>query len=111
MLKLFHFQQKLLKAEAVLLKVESVLLKRIFGFQQFCAAFLEQTPPGSRREIMSLFNESFKEEFMETIQSSPELKLIMGGASIFGVVRYMVDRELLQNDQLKRLDGIMRKIA
>jgi len=72
---------------------------------------LEETPPEKRHEVLKNFNESFKEEFLDTINGSPELKLLLGGASIFGIVRYMVDREFLQNEQLERLDGIMRKIA
>mmetsp|Transcript_22197 Transcript_22197/g.31822 ORF Transcript_22197/g.31822 Transcript_22197/m.31822 type:complete len:109 (-) Transcript_22197:125-451(-) len=72
---------------------------------------LEETPPGKRREVLQLFQESFKEEFVDTIQNNPELKLLMGGASIFGVMRYMVDKELIQNDQLERLDGILRKVV
>ena len=71
---------------------------------------LDQTPPGKRREVIQVFNESFKEEFLDTIQSSPELRLVMGGMSIFGVVRYMVDRELMQGEQLAKLDGILKRV-
>ena len=72
---------------------------------------LEQTPQEKRRELMTVFRESFKEEFMDTINGSPELKLILSGASVIGVMRYMVDREILQNEQLERIDGVLRKIA
>uniref|UniRef100_A0A7S1UPU4 Uncharacterized protein n=1 Tax=Grammatophora oceanica TaxID=210454 RepID=A0A7S1UPU4_9STRA len=72
---------------------------------------LEETPPHKRKEILKCFHESFKEEFVDTIQGSPELKLLMGGTSIFGVVRYMVDREMIQSEQLERLDGILKHIA
>ncbi|KAI2508264.1 hypothetical protein MHU86_6193 [Fragilaria crotonensis] len=72
---------------------------------------LDQTPPMKRREVLRAFHESFKEEFLETITNNPELKLLMGGASIFGVVRYMVDRELLQNDQLERLDRVLKHVV
>jgi hypothetical protein len=61
--------------------------------------------------VIQVFNESFKEEFLETIQSNPELRLLLGGMSIFGVVRYMVDREFLQNKQLEKLDGILRRVV
>ena len=71
---------------------------------------LEQTPASKRGEIMSEFHESFKEEFLETIQNNPELKLLLGGMTIFGVLRYMVDKDVMQNDQLKRLDGVLRKV-
>jgi hypothetical protein len=53
---------------------------------------LEQTPHEKRGEILTIFRDSFKEEFMDTINGSPELKLLLSGASIFGVVRYMMDR-------------------
>lgn len=72
---------------------------------------LEQTPPEKRHEVIRVFNESFKEEFLETIQGSPELKLLLGGASIFSVMRYMVDRNLLQNEQLEKLDGVLRRVV
>ena len=71
---------------------------------------LEQTPPAKRREVLDAFRESFKEEFTDTIMHNPELKLLMGGASIFGVVRYMVDRELLQNEQVERLDRLLKHV-
>ena len=72
---------------------------------------LESTPPSERRAVIQAFNESFREEFLDTIQKSPELKLLLGGGTIFGVLRYMVDRNLLHNKQLERLDAIMRKVA
>jgi hypothetical protein len=80
--------------------------KNVVGLNEL----LEKTPPHKRRELMGVFQESFKEEFMDTINGSPELKLLMGGTSIFGVVRYMVDREILQNEQLEMIDGILRKV-
>lgn len=71
---------------------------------------LEQTPPEKRGEVIKLFNESFKEEFMETIQDSPELKLLLSGHSPLGVVRYMVDRDLIKSDKLEKLDGMLKKV-
>ena len=49
---------------------------------------LDQTPKENRLEVMNLFRVAFQEEFTETIDSSPELKLLLGGATILGVVRY-----------------------
>lgn len=71
---------------------------------------LDQTHPGKRHEIFRVFNESFKEEFMDTIQNNPELRLVVGGMSIFGVLRYMVDRDLMKSDQLEKLDGILKRV-
>mmetsp|Transcript_15659 Transcript_15659/g.29686 ORF Transcript_15659/g.29686 Transcript_15659/m.29686 type:complete len:191 (-) Transcript_15659:136-708(-) len=71
---------------------------------------LDQTPPEKRGEVIKLFNEAFKEEFMETIESSPELKLLLSGRSPLGVVRYMVDRDLIKNEKLEKLDGILSKV-
>ena len=71
---------------------------------------LEQTPPAKRHEVLQLFRESFTEEFTETIQSSPELKLLVGGTSILGIMRYAVDRKMLKNEQLEKVDGILRKV-
>lgn len=71
---------------------------------------LEQTPPENRGEVIKLFNESFKEEFMDTIDSSPELKLLLSGRHPIGVVRYMVERNLIKNEKLEKLDGILSKV-
>lgn len=72
---------------------------------------LEQTPPEKRGEIIKLFNEAFKEEFTETIEGNPELKLLLNGRTPLGVVRYMVDRDLIQNEKLEKLDGILSKVV
>ena len=71
---------------------------------------LQQTPPAKRHEVLQMFRESFREEFTETIQGSPELKLLLGGMTVLAVMRYAVDRNLLQNEQLERMDGILRKV-
>ena len=72
---------------------------------------LEQTPPEKRGEVIKLFNEAFKEEFTETIEGNPELKLLLNGRTPLGVVRYMVDRDLIQNEKLDKLDGILSKVV
>ena len=72
---------------------------------------LQDTPPAKRGEIVKLLGDSFQEEFRESIQSNPELKLIMGAGTPIAVVRYMVDKELIQNEQMKRLDGILSKVS
>lgn len=71
---------------------------------------LEQTPPEKRGEVIKLLNEAFKEEFIETIEGNPELKLLLNGRTPLGVVRYMVDRDLIKNDKLEKLDGILSKV-
>lgn len=70
---------------------------------------LEGTPPEERKEVIRAFNEAFKEEFVDTIRESPELKLILAGRSPLGVVRYMVERDLIQSDKLDKVDGILEK--
>lgn len=72
---------------------------------------LAETPPNKRPEVLRVFQESFREEFMDTVQRSPELRLVLGGASIIGVVRYMVDRELIQGEQVERLDAVLKRIS
>jgi len=71
---------------------------------------LANTPPENRPKVREAFNQAFREEFLETVQNSPELKLILSGASIFAVVRYMVDRDLIKSEKLDKLDGILKKI-
>ena len=72
---------------------------------------LDQTPPSERKEVLRLFNAAFKEEFVETIQDSPELKLLLSGHSPLGVVRYMVERDLIKSDKLDKLDRILKKVV
>ncbi|KAL7512588.1 hypothetical protein ACHAXN_009610 [Cyclotella atomus] len=72
---------------------------------------LEQTPPEKRGEVIKLFNEAFREEFMETIEGNPELRLLLKGRTPLGVVRYMVDRDLIKSDKLQRLDGILSMVV
>lgn len=71
---------------------------------------LEQTPHEKRGEVVKLFNEAFKEEFIDTIENSPELKLVLSGRHPIGVVRYMVERDLIKSEKLERLDGILSKV-
>jgi len=72
---------------------------------------LEDTPPKKRGEVCKIFAEALKEEFEETIRSNPELKVIMGAGSPVHVVRYMVERDIIKNDQMKRMDTILSKIS
>jgi len=72
---------------------------------------LANTPVHKRHEVLRVFRESFQEEFLDTIQNSPELKLLLGGGSIFGVVRYMLNKDMIQNEQLQKLDGILNHVT
>ena len=72
---------------------------------------LDQTPPSERKEVLRLFNEAFRDEFVETIQDSPELKLLLSGHSPLGVVRYMVERDLIKSDKMEKLDRILKKVV
>lgn len=72
---------------------------------------LDKTPPSERKEVLRLFNEAFKDEFVETIQDSPELKLLLSGHSPLGVVRYMVERDLIKSDKMEKLDKILKKVV
>lgn len=71
---------------------------------------LEQTPQEKRGEVIKLFNEAFKEEFIDTIENSPELKLVLRGRHPIGVVRYMLERDLIKSEKLEKLDGILSKV-
>ena len=72
---------------------------------------LENTPKEKRGEVIQAFTESFQEEFMDTINNSPELKLLLRGGTPIGVVRYMVEKDIIQSDQAKRLDGILTLVS
>mmetsp|Transcript_62166 Transcript_62166/g.69585 ORF Transcript_62166/g.69585 Transcript_62166/m.69585 type:complete len:207 (+) Transcript_62166:69-689(+) len=71
------------------------------------AEILEATPIPKRHLVITACNDAFREEFLDTVLESPELKLIFGGQSIFGVVRYMVDRNLIASEKLETLDWIL----
>ena len=71
------------------------------------AEILESTPVHKRHLVIIACNDAFREEFLETVLESPELKLIFGGQSIFSVVRYMVDRNLIASEKLETLDWIL----
>eukprot|EP00522_Entomoneis_paludosa_P018145 CAMPEP_0172445442 /NCGR_PEP_ID=MMETSP1065-20121228/5264_1 /TAXON_ID=265537 /ORGANISM="Amphiprora paludosa, Strain CCMP125" /LENGTH=196 /DNA_ID=CAMNT_0013196283 /DNA_START=79 /DNA_END=669 /DNA_ORIENTATION=- len=73
-------------------------------------SLLAETPEEKRHQVIQVFRESFHEEFIDTVQSNPELKLLLGGMTILGVTRYAVDRNLLQGEQLKRVDGILKNV-
>ena len=72
---------------------------------------LQDTPPEKRGEIIKLFTQSFKEEFNDAINSNAELKLLVGGMTPIGMIRYMVERNILQNEQVQKLDTILSKIV
>jgi len=69
---------------------------------------LKDTPTERRGQVLQLFRETFQDEFLQTVNGSPELKLLLSGGSIFGVVRYLADKELVSSE---RLDAVMKKIA
>ena len=83
------------------------LSKNVVGLKKL----LEDTPRERRPEIIAMFGETFKEEFMETINGNPELKLLLGAATPIRVVRYMVERGIIQDEGLKRVDMILSRVS
>eukprot|EP00521_Asterionellopsis_glacialis_P009695 CAMPEP_0195287662 /NCGR_PEP_ID=MMETSP0707-20130614/4634_1 /TAXON_ID=33640 /ORGANISM="Asterionellopsis glacialis, Strain CCMP134" /LENGTH=169 /DNA_ID=CAMNT_0040347439 /DNA_START=33 /DNA_END=542 /DNA_ORIENTATION=+ len=81
--------------------------KNVVGLNQL----LNDTPQEKRREIIMLFSEAFREEFTETINGNPELKLLMRGGTPISVVRYMVEKDIIQDENAKKLDGILTRIS
>ena len=72
---------------------------------------LIQTPPEKRGEVYRLFQDSMKEEFQQGFTESPELRLLLSGGTIMGVMRYCLDRDLIESDKLQKLDNILAKIG
>jgi hypothetical protein len=72
---------------------------------------LERTPVSGRRKVLKAFRESLQEEFMDMIVNNPELQFLMCRSSIFGVLRYLVDRDLLKRVRLESLDKILRRVV
>ena len=72
---------------------------------------LNQTPAAKRGEVYRCFSEAMKEEFQDGFTENPELRLLMGGGSIVSVMRYALDKDLVENEKLEKLDIILKKIA
>jgi len=72
---------------------------------------LEDTPVEKRGEIVKIFTESFQEEFRDAIESNAELKLLMRGGTPISVVRYMVEKDIIQSEHATKLDGILTKVS
>jgi hypothetical protein len=72
---------------------------------------LEDTPREQRGDVVKLFTEAFRDEFQDTIQGNPELKFLLRGGTPISVVRYMVERDIIKDQNVKKLDGILTKIT
>jgi len=71
---------------------------------------LQDTPPDKRRQVYELFAKAIREEFQDGFLENPELNLMLGGGTVISVVRYCLDRDIIENEKLEKLDGILRKI-
>lgn len=71
----------------------------------------KETPRGKRLQVYKVFSEALQEEFHDGFQENPELKLLLGGGSIIGVMRYCLDRDMIESDRLERLDGILKRFT
>ena len=71
---------------------------------------LEQTPREKRGEVYRVFSDAMREEFQDGFTENPELRLLMGGGSIISVMRYCLDKDLIENDKLEKLDNILKTI-
>ena len=73
---------------------------------------LQDIPPERRNQVLQMSSDSFRREFTEAIEGTPELRLLSedDDASILGMMRYGVDRHLFKDEQLERVDGILRKV-
>jgi hypothetical protein len=60
--------------------------------------------------VYRVFSEALKEEFQDGFQENPELRVLLGGGTILSVLRYCLDRDLIENEKLERMDNILRKI-
>mmetsp|Transcript_9211 Transcript_9211/g.13116 ORF Transcript_9211/g.13116 Transcript_9211/m.13116 type:complete len:170 (+) Transcript_9211:231-740(+) len=72
---------------------------------------LEDTPREKRGDIVKLLSEAFREEFTDTINGNPELKLLLRGGTPISVVRYMVEKDIIKDENAKKLDGILTRIG
>ena len=72
---------------------------------------LKQTPLGEKRKVFKVFSEAMKEEFQDGFQENPELKLLLGGGGIIGVMRYCLDRDMIESERLEKLDLLLKKFS
>lgn len=71
---------------------------------------LDQTPANQKGEVYRLFNEAMREEFQQGFTDNPELRVLMSGCSVVSVMRYALDKDLVESDKLEKLDVILKKI-
>lgn len=71
---------------------------------------LDQTPPEKRGQVYRVFSEAMREEFQQGFTENPELRLLLSGGSVVSVVRYCLDRDMIENEKLEKLDNILKKI-
>lgn len=71
---------------------------------------LDRTPANQKGEVYRLFNEAMREEFQQGFTDNPELRVLMSGCSVVSVMRYALDKDLVESDKLEKLDVILKKI-
>ena len=71
---------------------------------------LVDTPADRKGEVYRLFSEAMKEEFQDAFTQNSELRLLMGGGSIISVMRYALDKDLIETEKLEKLDVILKRI-
>ncbi|CAB9507427.1 expressed unknown protein [Seminavis robusta] len=71
---------------------------------------LAKTPMNKRGEVYRVFNDAMREEFQEGFTENPELRLLLSGGTPVSVMRYALDRDLIENEKLEKLDMILRKV-
>ena len=71
---------------------------------------LDQTPADQKGEVYRLFSEAMREEFQDGFTDNPELRVLMSGCSVVSVMRYALDKDLVESEKLEKLDIILKKI-
>ena len=69
---------------------------------------LEQTPPEQRTEVYHMYAQAIRDEFQNGFVENPELRLVMGGGSITSVLRYAMDRNMMEREKLEKLDALLK---
>ena len=71
---------------------------------------LVDTPADRKGEVYRLFSEAMQEAFQDGFTQNSELRLLMGGGSIISVMRYALDKDLIETEKLEKLDVILKRI-
>lgn len=86
----------------------TVISRKVVSVQ----SLLQETPRAQRREVYRVFSEAIQAEFRQGFQSNPDLHYLLSkkkGMVTMSVLKYCLDRKMMDREKLQKLDGILTK--